>query len=63
MSRKADFFDRIHGELQGIRAAGLSKSERLLVTPQGAIVAPWRVVRPSTSAPTIISGSPITRQS
>jgi glycine C-acetyltransferase len=38
MSAKTDFYDRIHAELQGIRAADLLKSERLLVSPQGAIV-------------------------
>jgi glycine C-acetyltransferase len=38
MSAKADFYERIHGELQDIRAADLLKSERLLVSPQGAIV-------------------------
>src|ERR1700722_13847253 len=38
MSAKADFYDRIHAELQGIRAADLLKSERLLATAQGAIV-------------------------
>jgi glycine C-acetyltransferase len=38
MSKKADFYDRIQSELASIRAAGLSKSERLLVTAQGAIV-------------------------
>ena len=38
MSAKADFYDRIHAELQGIRAADLLKSERLLASAQGAIV-------------------------
>jgi glycine C-acetyltransferase len=38
MSATADFYERIHGELQDIRAADLLKSERLLVSPQGAIV-------------------------
>ena len=38
MSAKADLYDRIHAELQGIRAADLLKSERLLASAQGAIV-------------------------
>jgi glycine C-acetyltransferase len=38
MSKKADFYDRIQAELESIRAADLSKSERLLATAQGAIV-------------------------
>jgi glycine C-acetyltransferase len=38
MSAKADFYDRIHAQLQGIRAADLLKSERLLASAQGAIV-------------------------
>jgi glycine C-acetyltransferase len=38
MSRQADFHERIHAELASIRAADLLKSERLLVTAQGAIV-------------------------
>jgi glycine C-acetyltransferase len=38
MSKQADFHERIHAELANIRAADLLKSERLLVTAQGAIV-------------------------
>jgi glycine C-acetyltransferase len=38
MSKQADFHERIHAELASIRAADLLKSERLLVTAQGAIV-------------------------
>ena len=38
MQEPAAFYERIQGELAGIRAAGLAKSERLLATAQGAIV-------------------------
>lgn len=32
------FLDHLHGELDAIRAAGLYKAERVLTTPQGAVV-------------------------
>jgi glycine C-acetyltransferase len=38
MSGTAAFHDRIHAQLQGIRAADLLKSERLLASAQGAMV-------------------------
>ena len=38
MRAPAAFYERIHEELASIRTAGLIKAERLLVTPQGAIV-------------------------
>jgi len=38
VTKKADFYTRIHDELAGIDAAGLLKHERLLATAQGAIV-------------------------
>lgn len=38
MSAKPAFYERVHEELEGIRAAGLSKTERLLATAQGAVV-------------------------
>ena len=38
MSARADFYDRIHAQLQDIRAADLLKTERLLASAQGAIV-------------------------
>ena len=38
MSTTQAFYDHLRQELQGIRDAGLYKSERIIVSPQGAIV-------------------------
>ena len=38
MSSTEPFYQRLHDELQGIREAGLYKSERVIATPQGAVV-------------------------
>ena len=38
MTRVAAFNQHIQAELDGIRAAGLFKSERIIATPQGALV-------------------------
>jgi glycine C-acetyltransferase len=38
MRAQAAFYERINEELASIRTAGLAKAERLLATPQGAIV-------------------------
>ena len=38
MSTSAHFYAHIQNELQGIRDAGLFKEERILTTPQGAMV-------------------------
>jgi glycine C-acetyltransferase len=37
-SDTTDFIEHLRGELQGLRGAGLFKSERVLASPQGAVV-------------------------
>jgi glycine C-acetyltransferase len=34
----SDFITHLRSELQGLREAGLFKSERVIATPQGAVV-------------------------
>ena len=38
MATPDDFLNHLRSELQGLRDAGLYKSERIIATPQGALV-------------------------